>query len=106
MPNCLSYVLDGENDFIAMNDVTVHGFGPVSRGSTCTVEEFQLILTAMARFHGISFAFKNQHEAKFNKIAGELRETYFSEKFYESWYKRFHVSSFNIIKKLMFNCRF
>ncbi|XP_015119601.1 uncharacterized protein LOC107042883 [Diachasma alloeum] len=88
VPDCLAYVLDGENDFIVLEDVSVYGFGPASRQSTLSLEECQIILKAMARFHGVSFAHKDQYEKEFHKIADQLEETYFSEK-WKDWYERF-----------------
>lgn len=73
-----------------MNDVSVDGFGPASRQSTLSLEECKYILKGMANFHGISFAFKNQNETKFYQIIAELKETYFSEEYYD-WMKTFHV---------------
>lgn len=92
LPDCLAFHLDGENDFIALNDVSPQGFGPAARQSTLTLDQIRTIIEAMARFHGISFAYKDQHEEHFKKISSKIFETYFSHELYDNWYKRFHVS--------------
>ncbi|XP_063988978.1 uncharacterized protein LOC135168572 [Diachasmimorpha longicaudata] len=97
VPDCLAHVLDGENDFIVLEDVSVYGFGPASRQSTLCLEECQMILKAMARFHGVSFALKDQCEKLFYKITEQLEETYFSEK-WRDWYQRFQELIVSIAK--------
>lgn len=96
LPNCLAFHLDGENDYIVLEDVSPQGFGPAARQSCLTFEQCRYILEAMARFHGVSFAYKDQCKEDFNKRASKLSETYFSNDLYESWYKRFHVSKYLI----------
>ncbi|KAG8362511.1 uncharacterized LOC105273030 [Fopius arisanus] len=97
VPDCLAHFLDGENDFIVLEDVSVYGFGPAARQSTLSLEECKVILKAMARFHGVSFAHKDQHEKEFYKVAGQLEETYFSEK-WTDWYAKFQALIVSIAK--------
>ncbi|KAG6558463.1 EcKinase 4 [Microplitis demolitor] len=100
VPECYAYELDGENDFIVLEDVTVRNFGPASRKSTLSIEEFKLILKAMARFHGVSFACKADDEKKFYDVADLLKETYFSDDHWD-WYKTFQKVAINIAKDAM-----
>ncbi|XP_014237990.1 uncharacterized protein LOC106659802 [Trichogramma pretiosum] len=90
LPDCLDYHLDGKEDFIALEDVSPRGFGPSSRQNCPTYDEFVNILKAMARFHAVSFAYKDQNREHFKTLATSLSETYFRDDLYESWYKRFH----------------
>ena len=89
----MAFHLDGDNDFIALDDVSPLGFGPAAREDCITFEQCQSILEAMARFHGVSFAYKDQNKEDFKKKASKLFETYFTNELYENWYKRFHVST-------------
>ncbi|XP_058790196.1 uncharacterized protein LOC131663681 [Phymastichus coffea] len=98
IPKCLAYHLDGENDFIALEDVSPQGFGPVARESCLTFEQCRYILEAMARFHGVSFAYKDQNKEDYQNRASKLSETYFSDHLYETWYKRFHCKLVDIAK--------
>ena len=92
IPRCLAYHLDGENDFIALEDVTNIGYRTVSRQNCLSYEECKYIIEALAKFHSISFAFKNDHEEEYNKLINMLIETFYTEEIYETWYKNFHVS--------------
>ncbi|CAD6215701.1 GSCOCG00000512001-RA-CDS [Cotesia congregata] len=100
VPDCYAHILDGENDFIVLEDVTTRGFGPASRQSTLSIEEFELILKAMARFHGVSFACKANDSKKFSDVSNQLIETYFSDNHWD-WYKTFHGVAIKIAKDAM-----
>ncbi|XP_034940345.1 uncharacterized protein [Chelonus insularis] len=89
IPKCLGYMLDGENDFIILEDAGVHGFQCPSRQNSLSLDDCKVILKAMAHFHGVSFAYKFQNKEKFDDAAGQLKETYFSEDHW-NWYKKFY----------------
>lgn len=84
--------MDGENDFIALQDVRQLGFVPVTRQTVITYEQFKYIVEAMARFHSISFAYKHEKKEEFDNMVSMMIETYFTEHLYETWYKKYHVS--------------
>lgn len=90
VPACLSALTDGENDYLALQDVREFGYGPVARLSTLTLEEMKFLIRGIANFHAVSFAFKDQNKEKFGKLAKKLVETYFCEKLWD-WYRNFHV---------------
>ncbi|XP_014214809.1 uncharacterized protein LOC106643982 isoform X2 [Copidosoma floridanum] len=90
LPDCLAYQLDGENDYIALEDVSPYGFGPVARQSCLDFQEFVIVLKALARFHGVSFAYKDQYKDEYTSAASKLKETYFRSDLYNSWYTRYH----------------
>lgn len=89
VPRHLASVIDGENDFLALEDVSVIGFGPVSRLSGTSSDQCYMMLKAMAKFHAISFAYKDQKKAEFSQMQENLIETYFCNKHW-GWYKNFH----------------
>ncbi|OXU16940.1 hypothetical protein TSAR_016076 [Trichomalopsis sarcophagae] len=98
LPTCLAFHLDGENDYIALEDVSPLGFGQAARQSCLTFEQSSYMLEAIARFHGVSFAYKDQHKENFEKITSKIFETYFTNELYENWYKRFHARLLEIAK--------
>ncbi|XP_012229629.1 uncharacterized protein [Linepithema humile] len=81
--------MDGVNDFIVMKDVSPLGFGPASRQSCIDWTECTVILKTLAKFHAISFAYKDQKKEEFAKLASYLTETYFGAHNWK-WYERFH----------------
>lgn len=88
--------MDGESDFIVLEDASCLGFGPASRQNCLDWSECAMIVTTMAKFHAISFAYRDQKEEEFIKIASCIRETYMSRDHW-SWYKRLHVRISNCL---------
>ncbi|KAK9298052.1 hypothetical protein QLX08_008407 [Tetragonisca angustula] len=97
IPRHFVSVMDGENDFVALENVTFLGYGPIGRQTSLNEAQFKIILEGLARFHAISFAFKDQKPDKFKEIVGYLHETYYSDKHW-NWYKRFHEKIVDITK--------
>jgi len=98
--------MDGENDFIVLEDVSPLGFGPASRQNCLDWAECTVILEALAKFHAISFAYRDQKKEEFAKLISYLTETYFGNHHW-NWYQKFHVSDiilhFNIITTKMYS---
>ncbi|KAG7211358.1 hypothetical protein KM043_010648 [Ampulex compressa] len=90
----LSYT-NGNDDYIVLEDVSPLGFVPVSRQNCITIDECTVVLQAMARFHAISFAYKNQNPDAFKEMASHLQETYFKNETWD-WYKRYHRNLTNV----------
>lgn len=90
VPKCLAYFMDGVNDFIVLQDVSPMGFRQISRNNCLDYESCCSMLHAMAKFHAISFAFKDQKSDEFDKLKNSLIETYYSKPLWE-WYERFEV---------------
>lgn len=84
--------MDGENDFLVLQDVNQFGYGPVTRQNVLTYEQYKYIVEATARFHSVSFAFKRERKMEFDRLAAQLSETFFTNFHWETWYKEFHVS--------------
>ena len=93
VPKCLAYLLDGENDFLVLEDVGVYGFQSILRQDSLDFEQISSILQFLAKFHAISFAYKDQRK-DFSEMSGHIFETYFRKNLWD-WYGRFHVSAFN-----------
>ncbi|XP_025162063.1 uncharacterized protein LOC105183226 isoform X2 [Harpegnathos saltator] len=96
IPRYLNSYMDGENDFIVLEDATPLGFGPASRQSCIDWAECIVILEALAKFHAISFAYKDQKE-EFAEIVNCLKDTYFGEHVW-NWYRKFHERLIRIAK--------
>ncbi|XP_020710180.1 uncharacterized protein LOC105689851 [Athalia rosae] len=97
VPGCWAAVCDGKNDFLVLEDVNVRGFGPVTRQSSLNFSECTSILTALARFHAISFAYKDQNLEEYQAFASKLQEVYFSPRLYD-WYKKFQANIFHLAR--------
>lgn len=90
-PRCLSAVTDGVNDYLVLEDVSVLGFGPITRQNSLNFSQATVILKALANFHATSFAYKDQNKEEFEALAGILKETYFTPELYK-WYTGFQVT--------------
>ncbi|XP_043248872.1 uncharacterized protein LOC122395399 [Colletes gigas] len=99
-PRHLASCMDGENDYIAMQDVTFLGYEPLSRQNSMNGDQCAVILKTIARFHAISFAYKDQKKEEFTELMENLRETYFSKDHW-NWYKRFHKTISDITKNAL-----
>ncbi|KAL0107258.1 hypothetical protein PUN28_015653 [Cardiocondyla obscurior] len=97
IPRYLASYMDGENDFIVLEDVSPLGFGPASRQSCIDWAECTVILKTLAKFHAISFAYRDQKKDEFAEIASHLKETYFGANHW-GWYERFHKKLVDITK--------
>lgn len=95
IPRYLASYMDGENDFLVLEDVSPLGFGPASRQSCLDWAECIVILETLAKFHAISFAYKDQKKEEFEEITSYLTETYFGSHNW-NWYQRFHVSDITL----------
>lgn len=90
IPRYLYSYMDGENDFIVLEDLTALGFGPASRQSCIDWTECTVMLDALAKFHAISFAYRDQKKEEFAELTNCLKETYFGKHNWD-WYQRFQV---------------
>ncbi|XP_033350250.1 uncharacterized protein LOC117233786 [Bombus vosnesenskii] len=100
IPRHFASVMDGENDFIALEDVTFLGYEVIGRQNSLDEEQFKMILKSIARFHAVSLAFKDQNPHEFREIVEYLHETYYSNEHW-NWYKRFHEKILDITKNAL-----
>ncbi|KAI4504355.1 hypothetical protein M0802_000826 [Mischocyttarus mexicanus] len=89
VPRHLKSLVDGENDYLILENVCNLGYGPITRQDCVNMEQCTVILEAFATFHAISFAHKDQNKEEFNECVSHLRETYFNPKYWD-WYDDFH----------------
>ncbi|KAM7350016.1 uncharacterized protein ACRADG_008710 [Cochliomyia hominivorax] len=87
-PICYASHCDGENDFIALQDVSFLGYKAPNRQDYISLEECLLTMRTLGRFHGISLAFKALEPKEFEMVTKYLEETYYSET-YRTWYLDF-----------------
>lgn len=85
---CLAAYSDGENDFIAMEDLTQFGFGSASRRDGVGLAECILCMQTIGRFHALSLAMKHQQPDKFHMLVRHVEDTYYAEQ-HKNWYKNF-----------------
>ncbi|KAJ3658258.1 hypothetical protein Zmor_010010 [Zophobas morio] len=86
VPLLLSFYKDGENDFLALSDLTVEGYQRIPRGKALNQPHTSAFLKLLAKFHALSLAFKDQRPEDFENIATTLRENYYHEN-YRSWFE-------------------
>lgn len=87
-PTCYAVHCDGENDFIALEDVSFAGYGSPNRQDYITLEECRLTMRTLGRFHGISLALKALEPESFEETGKHLEETYYAEQ-NRLWYMDF-----------------
>lgn len=106
VPRCYAVYCDGQNDFIAMEDLFIYGFATVNRQDGLNLEQCKLLITTLGKFHAVSMAIKDQEPERFNEIINSVevnlymhllkmvyilnfsQETYYAEKFRE-WHEPF-----------------
>lgn len=66
-PVCYASYCDGENDFIALEDLNVFGYSSPIRQECISLEECVLTMSTLGRFHGISLAFRELEPEEFEK---------------------------------------
>lgn len=65
VPKCLAVHCDGENDFLALEDLRPGGYRPASRQNGLDLMHCQLIIKKLGKFHAISLAIKDQEPQLF-----------------------------------------
>lgn len=85
MSTCLLNYMDGENDFVIMENLTVLGYDTVPRQQAMDINLCRLIMQTLGRFHGLSFVIKDQSPALFEEMANSLEETYYAIRL-KSWF--------------------
>ncbi|KAM0736764.1 hypothetical protein ACS0PU_006413 [Formica fusca] len=97
IPRHIVSFTDNENDFLVLEDASCLGFSTASRHNCLDWTECTAILKTLAKFHAISFAYKDQKKEEFIKIADSLKETFFGSNHWD-WYKNYHKKSQDVIK--------
>lgn len=81
-------VKDGIHDVIGLEDASLDNFGSAVRQEGIDLQHCKLSFKALAQFHALSFAFKDQNPEKFEEIRKEVFETYYHVRLWD-WYIRF-----------------
>lgn len=98
VPVCYACVLDGENDFIILEDLTESNCIVLSENST--LQERDLCLSVLAHIHAVSMALQIKKPKEFAKIARATPEIYFNEENRE-WYRRYLQNAIEIDKTII-----
>lgn len=85
MASSLVSHLDGNDDFLVMENLNNLGYHTVVRQQSMDINLCRLIMQTLGRFHGLSFAFKDQSPALFEEIANSLEETYYASRL-KTWF--------------------
>lgn len=96
-PKCYLAHCDGENDFIALEDVCFLGYGSPNRQNYITLDECLLTMKTMGRLHGIGLALAHQEPKTFEESVGKLEETYYRENL-RDWYMGFLRLAINVAR--------
>ncbi|KAJ8708223.1 hypothetical protein PYW07_010348 [Mythimna separata] len=79
---------DGVNDVICLEDASLENFGTAVRQEGIDFEHCKLTFKALAQFHALSFAMKDQNPQLFDSIKTEVTEQYYHDRLW-GWYERF-----------------
>lgn len=79
-PQCYRTVKKEFNECLLLEDLSVRNFRMIDKYTEAvTADHVNLVLKALAKFHAISFALRDQQPEKFLKFASKLKETFISE---------------------------
>lgn len=68
----LAYYADGFNDFIVLEDLTDDGYVGIKRDTGLDFNHAHSIMRQFAKFHGLSYAFKQENPDKFQELISKL----------------------------------
>ncbi|KAL7015018.1 hypothetical protein ACKWTF_016247 [Chironomus riparius] len=95
MSTCLVSHVDGENDFLVMENLNMCGYHTTSRQQAMDINLCRLIMQTLGRFHGLSFIIRDQSPQLFDEMAASLEETYYSARL-KPWYNNFISTQIDI----------
>lgn len=88
MPKVFGTITDGENDFLALEDLSVYDFVSATRQEGIDYVHCKYALECFARFHALSFAYRDQNPENFEILQKKISEMYYHEKHWD-WYQNF-----------------
>lgn len=65
---CYASLSDGENDFIALEDLSFDGYKTTDRASGFDFNHCKQIMATLGKFHAISLAIRDQEPEELNKM--------------------------------------
>ncbi|VEN37526.1 unnamed protein product, partial [Callosobruchus maculatus] len=97
VPQMLACFCDGNDDFVAMVDISYDGYKSIGRQDKITRQHISLFLKLLAHFHALSIAAKEQVPG-FVEVASSLKETYFTDRL-KDWYNGFlHKRLYHVVR--------
>ncbi|XP_050356745.1 uncharacterized protein LOC126777666 [Nymphalis io] len=79
---------DGLNGVICLEDAALENFGSAVRQEGIDLAHCKLTFKALAKYHALSFALKDQEPDTFNSLTDAIFETYYDPRLW-NWYRRF-----------------
>lgn len=98
IPVCYASYIDGKEDYILMEDLSVRNLKSVS--TYPTKHERDALLKVLAHFHSVSLALRVKKPDIFSNITNELNEVYYSVD-NRDWYAKYLQNALAIDKKAM-----
>ncbi|XP_020298765.1 uncharacterized protein LOC109863003 [Pseudomyrmex gracilis] len=97
IPHYLVSYMDGENDFIVLEDASLLGYKQASRQNCIDFVECTTLLKTLANFHSISFAYRDQKEEEFQQMADCMEENFYVPSNW-SWHGKLYTNLINIAR--------
>lgn len=72
VPRCLAFYVDGEHDFLALEDLRPGGYASASRQHGFDLDHCKLLLRALGKYHALSLAIKDQDPEMFKEMRDAL----------------------------------
>lgn len=85
---CLVSHLDGENDFLALENLNPYDYHTTPRQESMNIDVSRLIMRTLGRFHALSFVIRDQSPKMFEELSAAVEETYYASRL-KPWYGKF-----------------
>jgi aminoglycoside phosphotransferase len=92
---CLTSHLDGENDFLVVENLNPYGYFTTSRQQSMNIDVCRLIMRTLGRFHALSFVMRDQSPKKFEEFTTVFTENYYAQRL-KPWYNDFIKTQIDI----------
>lgn len=77
IPKCVASLVDGQNDFIVLEDLAVDGYAAPNRQDGLDLAHCKLLMKTLGKLHGISLAIKDQEPELFKKCIDSVEVNFF-----------------------------
>lgn len=78
-PHFMHGSLQESKEYLILSDLKREGYWNPHRSTSLNLHQCKLVLATMAKFHAISYAFKDQYPEQFSELTSKLIETMFAE---------------------------
>ncbi|XP_046972779.1 uncharacterized protein LOC124539431 [Vanessa cardui] len=79
---------DGINGVLCLEDAGLENFGSAVRQEGIDLDHCKVTFKALAKYHALSFALKDQDPETFNRLSDAIFETYYDPRLW-NWYRKF-----------------